>query len=71
MWRFIVSGAGPFPFGALVICKCRSADIVDIDLMRNERGVLTRRVSLLSPFTPDRDVWRDFGWEVQSCRWEP
>ena len=71
MWRFTVSGAGPFPYGLLCLQRAWPAELIDVDAMRNERGVLTRRVSLLSPNAPERDLWRDWGWEVQSSRWEP
>lgn len=71
MWRFTVSGAGPFPTGMLLVSRCWPASLVDTDVIFKERGVLVRRVDLVSPFPPERDVWREAGWEVQSCRWEP
>lgn len=71
MWRYTISGAGPFPFGLLCLAKAWPATLEDTDIMRNARGALVRRISLESPLAPERDLWRSWGWEVQSCKWEP
>lgn len=71
MWRYVVSGAGPFPTGVLVLCRSWPATLKDDDALRNDRGALVRRVELESPFAPERDLWREAGWEVQGCKWEP
>jgi hypothetical protein len=71
MWHYIISGAGPFPTGLLPLVKAWPADADDADAMFNYRGALVRRITLLSPFAPERDLWRDAGWEVQSCKWDP
>jgi hypothetical protein len=70
MWRFTISGAGPFPTGLLCIAKAWPATLEDADAMAASRGIVPRKVTVESPFKPDRDLWLDWGWGILSCKWE-